>query len=54
VAFFNGKLDYRKLKLLHLLFVMLIIRAQAGDFRDWNFIRRWTENLYEVWKEKQK
>lgn len=52
VALFNGKLDYSKLKLPQMLFVMLIIRAQAGDFRDWDRIRDWTENLIKVWKEK--
>jgi menaquinone-dependent protoporphyrinogen IX oxidase len=44
VAFFGGKLEMFRLKLLQMLFVMLIIRAQPGDLRDESFIRRWAED----------
>ncbi len=44
-AFFAGKLDYRKLSLPHLLFVMLIIAARPGDSRDWELIGSWARNL---------
>jgi menaquinone-dependent protoporphyrinogen IX oxidase len=44
VAFFGGKLEIFRLKLLQMLFVMLIIRAQPGDLRDESFIRRWAED----------
>jgi hypothetical protein len=30
-----------RLKLLQMLFVMLIIRAQPGDLRDWSYIQQW-------------
>jgi menaquinone-dependent protoporphyrinogen IX oxidase len=44
VAFFGGKLEMFRLKLLQMLFVMLIIRAQPGDLRDESFIRQWAED----------
>jgi menaquinone-dependent protoporphyrinogen oxidase len=45
VGFFGGKLDYTKLNILHKLFVMLIIQAQPGDFRNWEAIREWATGL---------
>jgi menaquinone-dependent protoporphyrinogen oxidase len=45
VAFFGGKLEMFRLKLLQVLFVMLIIRAQPGDLRDEAFIRQWATGL---------
>ncbi|MFC1919938.1 flavodoxin domain-containing protein [Chloroflexota bacterium] len=44
-GFFGGKLDYSKLSFLQKLFVRLIIRAEAGDFRNWEAIREWAESL---------
>ncbi len=44
-GFFGGKLEMFRLKLLQMLFVMLIIRAQPGDYRDWTFIRAWATQL---------
>jgi menaquinone-dependent protoporphyrinogen oxidase len=41
VAFFGGKLELFRLKFLQMLFVMLIIRAQPGDLRDWSYIQQW-------------
>ena len=45
VAFFGGKLELFRLKLLQMLFVMVIIQAQPGDRRDWTLIRQWAFNL---------
>ncbi len=45
VAFFGGKLEYFRLKLLQMLFVMLIVRAQPGDRRNWTAIRDWAAAL---------
>lgn len=45
VAFFGGKLELFKLKLLPMLFVMLIIQAQPGDFRNWIAIQNWVVKL---------
>ncbi len=46
VGFFGGKLEYFRLKLFALLFVMLVIRAQPGDKRNWSLIREWAASLY--------
>jgi len=45
VALFKGKLDFRKLGLFDKLFVKLIIRAPAGDFRNWEAIEAWAKEL---------
>jgi menaquinone-dependent protoporphyrinogen IX oxidase len=45
VGFFGGKLDYSRLKLLQMLFVMLIIQAQPGDRRNWPAIQAWAASL---------
>jgi menaquinone-dependent protoporphyrinogen IX oxidase len=44
-GFFAGKLDYSKLNAFQMLFVMLIIGAQPGDFRNWEAIRDWASSL---------
>jgi menaquinone-dependent protoporphyrinogen oxidase len=45
VAIFGGKLDYSTLNLFGMLFVRVIIRAKAGDYRDWDSIRSWASGL---------
>ncbi|MBN2305761.1 MAG: hypothetical protein JXQ72_14860 [Anaerolineae bacterium] len=45
VGFFGGKVDYSSLNLFHKLFLRLIIRAQAGDFRNWDAIKAWAGGL---------
>ncbi len=45
VAFFGGRLEMFRLKLLQALFVMLVVRAQPGDLRNWDFIRKWAVEL---------
>ena len=45
VGFFGGKLELYRLPLLQMLFVLLIIQAQPGDFRNWPAIREWATNL---------
>jgi len=45
VGFFAGKLDYSKLNIFQMLFVMLIIGARPGDSRNWDDIRSWVEDL---------
>jgi menaquinone-dependent protoporphyrinogen oxidase len=44
-AFFGGKLEMYRLKFLQMLFVMLVVRAQPGDLRDWDYIRGWAAGL---------
>ena len=48
IAFFAGKLDYGKLRFFQKLFVMLIIRANGGDRRNWEAIRAWAAGLSDV------
>ena len=45
VAFFKGSLDMRKLKWWQAAFVMLVVQANPGDYRDWKYIRKWTGEL---------
>ncbi len=45
IGFFAGSLDYSKLNLLQMLFVRVIVAAQAGDRRNWDAIRGWTAGL---------
>jgi menaquinone-dependent protoporphyrinogen IX oxidase len=45
IAFFGGKLDYFHLKPLARLFVMLVIQARPGDWRNWETIRSWAGRL---------
>jgi menaquinone-dependent protoporphyrinogen oxidase len=46
VGFFGGRLDLFRLKLLPMLFVLLVIRAQPGEKRNWPAIREWASGLY--------
>lgn len=45
IAIFGGKLDYTKLKLLQMLFVMLVIGESPGDKRNWQLIETWARSL---------
>jgi len=45
VGFFGGRLDMYRLRWWQALFVMVAIRAQPGDKRDWDFIRGWAAGL---------
>lgn len=45
IAFFNGKLDLRRLKWWQVLFVLVIVQGKPGDYRDWVFIRSWAKTL---------
>jgi menaquinone-dependent protoporphyrinogen oxidase len=45
VGFFGGKLDYGTLKLLPKLFVKLIIRGVAGDYRNWDAVHQWVDEI---------
>ena len=48
VGFFGGKIDFSKLKLLPRLFVKFIIRAEEGDWRNWDAITTWSEGLNQM------
>ena len=45
VAFFGGRLEYARLKLPAMLFVMLVVQASPGDHRNWDAIRSWAGSL---------
>ena len=45
VAFFKGSLDMRKLKWWQAAFVMLVVQATPGDYRDMEFVRVWARKL---------
>ncbi len=48
VAFFNGQLDMRRLKWWQAAFVMIVVQAVPGDYRDWEFIGAWAKSLAEM------
>lgn len=45
VGIFAGKVDYDVLGFLPKLFVRFVIRAKAGDFRNWDAIRGWAAEV---------
>jgi hypothetical protein len=45
LGMFAGRLEYGRLKWWAVLFVMVIIRATAGDRRNWEAIRSWAAGL---------
>ncbi len=45
LAVFGGRLEYGRLKVWAVLFVMFIIQASAGDRRNWTAIRSWASGL---------
>lgn len=45
VAFFNGKLEMFRLKWWQAAFVMVVVQATPGDYRDWDAIRAWGRSL---------
>lgn len=48
VAFFNGKLEMFRLKWWQAAFVMAVVQAVPGDYRDWDCIAAWAKSLGEV------
>ena len=45
MGFFGGKLDLFRLSWWQKLFVLLVIQAQPGEYRNWRFIREWAGSL---------
>ena len=45
IGVFGGRLEYGRLKWWAVLFAMLIIRAPAGERRNWPVIRSWAASL---------
>jgi menaquinone-dependent protoporphyrinogen oxidase len=50
IAVFGGRLEYGRLKWWAVLFAMLIIRAPAGERRNWPAIRSWAAGLPAAFK----
>lgn len=47
VAIFNGKLEMFRLKWWQAAFVMVVVQAAPGDYRDWDLIKSWGRSLGE-------
>ncbi len=45
VAFFSGKLEMYRLKWWQAAFVMVVVQAIPGDYRDWDFIKTWGKTI---------
>ncbi len=45
VAFFNGKLETYRLKWWQAAFVMVVVRAVPGDYRDFDLVKSWAKSL---------
>ena len=45
IGFFGGSLDMRRLKWWQAAFVMVVVQATPGDYRDWDAIRAWAKAL---------
>jgi menaquinone-dependent protoporphyrinogen oxidase len=50
IGVFGGRLEYGRLKWWAVLFAMFIIRAPAGERRNWEAIRAWAEGLPAAFK----
>jgi menaquinone-dependent protoporphyrinogen oxidase len=48
IGVFGGRMEYGRLKWWAVLFAMLIVRAPAGEKRDWDAIRGWARGLGEM------
>lgn len=48
VAFFHGKLEMFRLKWWQAAFVMIVVQAVPGDYRDWDYIQAWSRSLSAV------
>jgi menaquinone-dependent protoporphyrinogen oxidase len=48
VAFFNGKLEMFRLKWWQAAFVMIVVQAVPGDYRDWDVIKSWGQSLSKI------
>ena len=45
IAVFGGRLEYGRLKWYAVMFVMVLLKAPAGDRRNWDAIRAWAATL---------
>lgn len=47
IAFFGGRLNYGRLNWWAALLALLLVRAQAGDKRNWEAVQTWSRELAE-------
>ncbi len=45
IGIFKGAVDFSKLSLFPMLFVRFLIRAKQGDYRNWDAITAWAEDV---------
>jgi len=45
IGFFNGTMDYGSLNLFERIFVRVVFGAAEGDFRNWDAIEMWSEDV---------
>jgi len=45
IAVFGGRLEYGRMKWYEVVFVMVFLKAPAGDRRSWEAIRAWASGL---------
>ena len=48
IAFFNGKLETFRLKWWEAAFVMIVVQAVPGDYRNWDQIKAWSQSVSRV------
>jgi len=48
IGVFGGRMEYGRLKWWAVLFAMLIVKAPAGEKRNWDVIREWARGLGEA------
>ncbi len=48
VAFFNGKLEMFRLKWWQAAFIMVVVQATPGDYRDFDLIKSWARSLSQL------
>ncbi len=48
LAILGGKLELYRLKWWQAGFVMLVVQAVPGDYRDWDFIKSWAQMISEL------
>ncbi len=43
---FAGKMDYSKLDFISKIIIKYMVKTPEGDFRDWDAVKKWVDNLF--------